>query len=46
MYTYYIELLLITYKTDAQISKNSKYKPYFRDILSTLNRTFRDYLGT
>lgn len=34
-----MQLPLITYKTDIEISKDLKYGPYFGDCLGALNRT-------
>ena len=38
MYTHYIQLPLITYKSDTRISKDSKYGSYVGDYLGALDR--------
>lgn len=40
MHAYYIQLPLNTYKTDARFRDNLEYRPYFRDCLDALDRTY------
>lgn len=39
MHAHYVQLPSITYKTDARISEDSKYGPYFGDCLGALDGT-------